>query len=84
MQEKQNGKLTPILIAIVAIACATTIAAEFRDQIHIPSTFPRLDDNFPEPLSTWDSYLFLMINVDLANPVIRQFLSIATVLGSAR
>ena len=82
MQEKQNGKPTPILIAIVVIVCATTIAAEFWDQIHIPSTFPRLSDNFPEPLSAWDSYLFLMINVGLANPVISQFLSIMTVLGS--
>ncbi len=82
MQNRQNGKPTTILVAVVAIVCATTIAAEFWDQTHIPSTFIRLSDNFPEPLSTWDAYLFLRINVGLANPVISQFLSIVTVLGS--
>lgn len=66
---------------IVVIVCATTIAAEYWDQIHTPSTFPRLSDSFPEPLSTWDAYLFLGINVGLANPVISQFLSIVTILG---
>jgi undecaprenyl-diphosphatase len=66
---------------IVVVICSTTIVAEFLDQIHIPSTFPRLSDSFPEPLSTWDTYLFLGINVGLANPVISQFLSIVTILG---
>jgi len=66
---------------IVVVICAITIVAECWDQIHIPSTFPRLSDSFPEPLSTWDTHLFLGINVGLANPVISQFLSIVTILG---
>ena len=66
---------------IVVVICATTIAAECWNQMHIPSTFPILSDSFPEPFSTWDTHLFLGINVGLANPVISQLLSIVTILG---
>jgi len=39
-------------------------------------------DNFPPQLSSWDTSLFLWVNVGLSNPSVGRILSVLTLLGS--
>jgi undecaprenyl-diphosphatase len=65
----------------VFLVISISIVGEYIDETHIPQTFPE-KDNFPTQLSSWDTTLFLWVNVDLSNHTAGQILLIVTLLGS--
>lgn len=79
---KSLSKPSRLLTFIVILIISSTFVAEYYDVTHIPTTFPSRNDNFPQPLSSLDTKLFIWVNVDLANRIVAQILSVITLLGS--
>ena len=63
------------------LVVSISIVGEYVDETHIPPTFPE-KDNFPTQLSSWDTSLFVWVNIDLSNHIAGQILLVVTLLGS--
>jgi len=75
------AKPSRVMVLLVLVAISASLAGEYVDQTR-PDTPSQTKDNFPPQLSSWDTSLFLWVNVGLSNPSVGRILSILTLLGS--
>lgn len=81
MIRKGSTKPSYRITLIVLLAVSASLAGEHLTQTGPPSTSPQGTDNFPSQLSSWDTGLYLWVNVGLLNSYVSGILSVLTYLG---